>query len=325
MKEIAANIKNGQFHPAYLLYGPEVYLRAQMKEKLIQALVAPEETMNFTRFAGKETTEDSVIAQVETMPFFSDRRVILVEDSGFFKNKTEELAAYLESLPSYAVLIFSESEVDKRTKTFKAMQKHGHVVEFAMQNEETLTRWIVTRLKKEGKKITQKTLQHFLQMTGNEMSLIDNELEKLLAYCADREVITEQDVDAICSIQVTNRIFDMVRMVTEHRQKEALDCYYDLLVLKERPMRILYLIGRQYQQLLQISGLSQEGVPQSEIASLVGVPPFVVRKSLGLAGRYSAFALEQILTELTTWEEEVKTGRLDETLSVEMAIVKLSD
>ena len=324
MKEIAANIKNGQFHPVYLLYGPEVYLRTQMKEKLMQALVAPEDTMNVTRFAGKETTEGSVLAQAETMPFFADRRVILVEDSGFFKNKTEELADYLENLPPYLVLLFSESEVDKRTKTFKAVQKAGHVAEFAEQTEETLTRWILTRMKKEGKKITQKTMQQFLQRTGTDMSRIDNELEKLLSYCAKKEVITDQDVEAICSTQVTNQIFDMVRFVPEHRQKEALDRYYDLLALKERPMRILYLIGRQYQQLLQIGGLSREGISQNEIASVVGVPPFVVRKTLGLANRYGEIELQKILEELTKLEEDVKTGRLDETLSVELAIVKLS-
>ena len=324
MREIAANIKSGQFHKAYLLYGPEVYLRAQMKEKLVKALVAPDETINFTRFAGKETDEGSVLAQAETMPFFADRRVILVEDSGFFKNKTEDLADYLERIPPYLILIFSESEVDKRTKTFKAIQKAGHVVEFAEQNEETLTRWVLTRMKKEGKKITQADMQHFLQKTGSEMSRIDNELEKLLSYCAKKEVITRRDIDAVCSTQLSNQIFDMVRLVTEHRQKEALDHYYDLLALKEKPMRILYLIGRQYQQLLQIGGLSREGVPQSEIASTVGVPPFVVRKTLGLASRYDEAELQTILNELTSLEEDVKTGRLEETLSVELAIVKLS-
>ena len=324
MKEIAANIKSGQFHKAYLLYGPEVYLRKQLRDKLLHALVAPDEEMNFTQFRGKETEEGSVIAQAETMPFFADRRVILVEDSGFFKNKTEELAEYLEKIPPYAILIFSESEADKRTRTFKAMQKQGYIVECAEQREDTLIRWVLTRLKKENKKITQKTMQHFLHMTGSDMTRIDNELEKLLSYCADKDVITDEDIDAICSAQVTNQIFDMVRLVTEHRQKEALDLYYDLLALKEPAMRILYLIGRQYDQLLKISGLYREGLPQGEIAAMVGVPPFVVRKSMGLANRYSEEELEEILQELAQAEADVKTGRLEQDLSVELAIVKLS-
>ena len=106
MKEIRENIKNGSYHRVYLLYGPETYLRTQYCRMLVEALVPDGDEMNFTRFAEKDTEEAAVISQAETLPFFADRRVILVENSGFFKNKTEELAAYLEQLflhyePSY--------------------------------------------------------------------------------------------------------------------------------------------------------------------------------------------------------------------------------
>ena len=324
MKEIRKNIKENEFHRAYLLYGQEGWLRAQFCRDLVRALVPEGDEMNFTRFSGKDTEESDVIAQAETMPFFSDRRVILVEDSGFFKNKTEELADYLEKLPEYLVLIFTEEEVDKRTRTFKAMQKCGHITEFAQQKEDTLIRWILTRMKREGKKIRQEDMQHFLAAVGTDMANIDNELEKLLSYCADKEVITGADIDAVCAPQITNQIFDMVRAIADHRQKEALDMYYDLIALKEKPMRILYQISRQFQQLLQIGDLSREGFPQSEIAAKAGVPPFVVRRSMGLLRRYSEEDLWNILLFLTQSEEEVKTGRLDERLSVELAIVKLS-
>lgn len=324
MEEIRKNIKENTFHRAYLLYGPESWLRAQYRKNLIRALVPEGDEMNFTRFSGKDIAEADVIAQAETLPFFAERRVILVEDSGFFRNKTEELAGYLEKLPDYLVLIFSEEEADKRTRTFKMLQKYGHITEFAQQKEDTLIRWVLTRMKREGKKIRQADMQRFLAVAGNDMANIDNELEKLLSYCAGKDVITGADIDAICAPQISNQIFDMVRAVTEHRQKEALDLYYDLLALKEKPMRILFLIARQFQQLLQIGDLSSAGMPQSEIAAKAGVPAFVVRRSMGILRRYSKETLCEILRFLTQTEEEVKTGRLDETLSVELAIVRLS-
>ena len=324
MEEIRKNIKEGSFHRVYLLFGPEAWLRAQFRRNLVHALVPDGDEMNFTRFSGKDIPEGDVIAQAETMPFFADRRVILVEDSGFFKNKTEELPEYLAKLPEYLVLIFSEEEVDKRTKTFKMVQKYGHVTEFAQQKEDMLVRWVFSRMKREGKKIRSSDMQHFLAAAGSDMANIDNELEKLLCYCADREVITTADIDAVCAPQLTNQIFDMVRAVAEHRQKDALDLYYDLLALKEKPMRILYLISRQFQQLLQIGDMSRAGLPQSEIAAKAGVPPFVVRRSQGLLRRYSERSLRDILQSLTQAEEDVKTGRLDERLSVELAIVELS-
>lgn len=324
MEEIRKNIKEGSFHRVYLLFGPEAWLRAQFRRNLVHALVPDGDEMNFTRFSGKDIPEGDVIAQAETMPFFADRRVILVEDSGFFKNKTEELPEYLTKLPEYLVLIFSEEEVDKRTKTFKMVQKYGHVTEFAQQKEDMLVRWVFSRMKREGKKIRSSDMQHFLAAAGSDMANIDNELEKLLCYCADREVITTADIDAVCAPQLTNQIFDMVRAVAEHRKKDALDLYYDLLALKEKPMRILYLISRQFQQLLQIGDMSRAGLPQSEIAAKAGVPPFVVRRSQGLLRRYSERSLRDILQSLTQAEEDVKTGRLDERLSVELAIVELS-
>ncbi|MCR4752065.1 MAG: DNA polymerase III subunit delta [Eubacterium sp.] len=324
MDEIRKNIKEQQFHNVYLLYGPEAWLRARFLKDLIRALVPEGEEMNFTRFSGKDTEEDAIISQGETLPFFSERRVILVEDTGFFRNKAEALAAWLEKLPEYLVLIFSEEEADKRTRLFKLVQNKGHVAEFATQKEDALVRWIFARMKKEGKKITASDMQRFLAVTGTDMANIDNELEKLLSYCAEKEVITGRDIDAVCAPQISNQIFDMIRAVTEHRQKDALDLYYDLLALKEKPMRILYLIARQYNQLLQIEVMSREGMPQQEIASKAGVPPFVVRRSLGLLRQYSGVQLRGILEDLTRAEEEVKTGRLDERLSVELAIVRLS-
>ena len=324
MEEIRRNIKENTFHKAYLLYGPESWLRAQYRKNLIRALVPDGDEMNYTCFSGKDISESEVISQAETMPFFADRRVILVEDSGFFKNRTEGLAEYLEKLPDYLTLIFSEEEIDKRTRTFKMMQKHGHVTEFAQQKEDALIRWILTRMKREGKMIRSSDMQRFLAAAGTDMGNIDNELEKLLSYCADKQVITGADIDAVCSPQITNQIFDMVRAVAEHRQKDALDLYYDLLALKEKPMRILYLISRQFQQLMQISDLSRSGFPQTEIAAKAGVPPFVVKRSMGLLRRYSEDMLCSILQSLAQAEEDVKTGRLDETLSVEMAIVRLS-
>ena len=324
MKEIQNNIKSGQFHRVYLLYGPEVYLRSRYRQMLLEALVGQGDEINFTRFSEKEADSSAIIAQAETLPFFAPRRVILAEDSGLFKNKAEEMAAYLERLPEYLVLIFSEKDVDKRTRTFKAVQKYGHIAEFAEQSEETLTRWILTRMKKDGKKITPADMRHFLEASGTDMNNIENELNKLLAYCADREVITGADIDAVCTPQITNQIFDMVRAVTEKRQERALELYYDLLSLKEQPMRILYLITRQYNQLLQIGALSRESLPPAEIASRIGIPPFAVRKSMGLVRQYPEARLRQILEELASMEEEVKTGRLNDSLSVELAIVKLS-
>ena len=309
MKNIQEDIKSGNFKPAYLLYGAEAYLKQQYKHNLVKALNPDGDTMNFTRFEGKGIEIKELIDLCETMPFFADRRVILLEDTGFFKNKCDELADYMKELPEYLCLIFAESEVDKRSRMYKAVKSCGVIEEFARQDEKTLMRWAAGILGKAGRKITQRDMELLLTKTGTDMGNLRMELEKLISYTEGKDIVTAEDIEEICTTQTTNRIFDMVRAVTEKNQKRALDLYYDLLTLKEPPMRILFLLAKQYRQLLQAKQFAAAGLAQTEIASKLGVPAFVVRNISTCARAYTVSELEQAVADFVDAEEAVKTGR----------------
>ena len=260
----------------------------------------------------------------ETMPFFADRRVILVENSGFFKNKCDELADYMKEIPDYLCLVFVESEVDKRSRMYKAVKNIGRVTEFARQDEKTLMRWAAGLLGKEGKKITQRDMELLLTKTGTDMGNLRMELEKLITYTTGRDVVTARDIEEICTTQIQNKIFDMVSAVTGKNQKRALELYYDLLTLKEPPMKILTLLARQFRQLLLIKEFEEEGVAQPEMASRLGVHSFVVKKLAACARAYRISELKQAIADFVDADEAVKTGKLQDILSVELIIVKYS-
>ena len=324
MQTINEDIKNGTFRRVYLLYGDEDYLKLQYKNKLLRALVTEGDTMNFSRFEGKEAQVPALIDLAETMPFFAEHRVILVEDSGFFKNAAPQLAEYLPDMPETTCMIFIEIEVDKRSKTYKSLKDIGRMVEFKTPDEKMLTRWVLTVLQKNGKKLTQPTMQLFLEKAGNSMGNIDRELEKLICYVGDREIIQMDDVEEICTGQTENRIFDMIHMMAEKRQKEALELYYDLLALKEPPMRILFLLVRQFNILLQVKTMVAAGMEQNQIADRAGLRSFTIRRYRSEAGHFSVQKLKEALRDCARAEEDVKTGRLDDRLSVELILVKYS-
>ena len=291
MKMLAEDIKNGSFKSSYLLYGEEAYLRTQYKNRLKNALADPSDTMNFSRFEGKGINPAEIISLAETLPFFAERRLILIEDSGFFKNKCDELADYLPNMPDTTCLLFVETEVDKRNRLYKAVQKYGRVTEFQLQDERTLMKWILGTLKKENKKITESTLQLFLERTGSDMENIHMELEKLLSYTIGREVITSEDVEEICTMQTTGQIFEMIRAIAEKKQRLALDLYYDLLALKEPPMRILFLIARQFNQLLLVKSLTAKGMDRASVASKAQIAPFIAGRLMTQA---RSFTMQQL-------------------------------
>ncbi len=324
MKNIDEDIKRGQFAQVYLLYGEEAYLKKQYKDKLKHAMVPEGDTMNFSAFEGKSINPKEIIDLAETLPFFADRRVILIENSGFFKNACEELAEYLPQVAPATHFIFVEDEVDKRSKMYKAAKASGRIVEFLPQTEELLTRWILGRLKREGKNITGSVMQLFLTKTGTDMGNIDRELEKLLCYTLDRDVITAEDVEAVVTEQTTNKIFEMVNAVAEHNQRRALDLYYDLLTLKEPPMRIMFLISRQFQILFHIRDMAAKGLDQQTMAKKAGIPPFAVRKNVSQAKGFTMEQLKQALCDGAELEEAVKTGRMDDQMAVELFLMKYS-
>ena len=324
MRTIDEDIKNNSFQTSYLLYGGEDYLKKQYKDKLKRALAAAGDTMNAAAFQGKATNPKELIDLAETMPFFAEHRLIVVEDSGFFKGGAEELAEYMAQVPATTTFVFAESEVDKRSRMYKALKANGRIVEFAAQSQELLTRWLLGRLKREGKNITRAAMEEFFERVGTDMGALDREMEKLICYCLERDVIELSDVEAVCPQAVTNKVFDMVGAIIECRRRDALTLYYDLLALREPPMRILFLILRQYNILLQLKDLKRRGMKNSDMAKQAGIPVFAVGRSLSQASRLSAGSIKGILRYGVQMEEAVKTGQMNERIAVVLFFMEAS-
>lgn len=321
MKRIKNDIAEKKFARVYLLYGPESYLRLSYTNRLCEAIVPASDTMNRLVLCGDKIREGEVIDFAETVPFFADYRLVLIKDSPFFKGGAELLPEYMKSIPEQTVLVFSEREIDRRSKLYKAIQKAGYVSEFKELKESELMRWGGALLKKGGLKITADDMRYLLSRTGTDMNHIALEIDKLVHYCHGRDVAGRADIEAVTGTQVENHIFDMIEASTVGNQKKALDLYSDLLALKEPPMRILYLIGRQYNQLLMIKELLTEGNSPDLIAKKTGIHPFAAKKLAGIARKFSETALEQAVSTCTEMDEAVKTGQIGDRLSVELILL----
>lgn len=324
MQNMIQDIKSNSYRQIYLLYGEENYLKKVYKDKLKEAIVGKDDSMNYNYFEGKNISVKTVIDIAETLPFFAEHRLIILENSGFFKNANEDIAAYIKEVPETTILIFVEEEIDKRGKLYKYIKEHGYISEMGRQNTSKLVPWILKILKKENKKITENEMKLFLTKTGDDMENILRELEKLISYTYGREVITAQDIEQICSTQITGKIFDMITAVSEKNQRKALELYQDLLTLKEPPMRILFLISRQFNLMLQVKELQKAGCDTVSIAKQTGLQSFLVGKYAAQARKFSTEFLKQALTECVEFEEAIKTGKMEDQLSVELLILQYS-
>ena len=321
--QLKKQLKGGQLKNMVLLYGEERYLRMQYFNMVMKYFGADPNDMNTNCYEGKGAMLGQVIDQAETLPFFAEKRVLVFRDTGIFKSGGDMLAEYLENPCESAVFIFCESEVDERSKIFKVVQKNGTAAQIDYQSKEALLSVIGSFLKKEGKMISTSTAEKILEKIGTDMGMLRSELEKLVTYCIDKDVITSEDVDVICSENIEDRVFDMLDAIADKNAKKTMELYYDLLALKQPPIKLLSLMERQFNQLLQIRVLRDSGELKETIATKLGIRSFFIGKYLSQASRYTSEELKSILTRAVQTDEDIKTGHISDVLGVETLLISL--
>lgn len=323
---IEEDLKQGTVHNLYLLYGDEPYLKRVYKNKLLKKLVREGDTINFASYQGHDTPEEDVLELAGTLPFFADYRVILLNDTAFFKNKHQRFTEAIKNgLPEQTVLLFLENEADKRTAAFKAAKESSQccLIEMKMLSDRELASWIGARLNRAKKKMRRNAWEEFHTRTGKSMDMMDTEFEKLLSYVGDREEITVEDVDAICSGQAEARIFDMINGIASRDEKGVMRQYQAILESKqEDPLGILALISRQFRQLLVAKEMAAAHYNTDAIAKTSGIPPYYVNRDLRLSEKFATEDMKQLLSDAADLDRKSKTGRISSRLAVELLITK---
>jgi DNA polymerase-3 subunit delta len=320
MNSIIQQLKTGTLSQFHLIYGEESYMVRYYKNKIIQSMGLEKDEMNFSKFEDAEIDITSLLDAAQTLPFFAEQRLILVSDSGFFK-KANDLVDFMDDIPESTIVLFIEKAIDKRSRLYKYIAKNGLVTEVNHKSENELINWVAAYLKSAKKNISKATVVRILHRVGTSMELLSLELEKLISYTWDREIVEDSDVDIVCTGQIANKIFDMIDAVSVDNQRKALSLYHDLLALKEPPNRILYLFVRHVNQLIQVKEEGRQAI-ESDVARKIGVPPFAVRKLISQASRFSDKKLFEMLSKLIELEEAVKSGRMIDQLSVELFILE---
>ena len=147
MQQIKEHIKSHQFSRCYLLYGNEDYLKKLYKNLLKKAILADGNDMNYSYFEGHGISIPQLTLAAQTLPFFSDFRFILVENSGLFQSQNE-LSDQIKEFPATTILVFVEKEIDKRNRLYKAVSSIGTICEMNGMEEKNLKLWAASLLSK---------------------------------------------------------------------------------------------------------------------------------------------------------------------------------
>ena len=323
MEVINSHIASESFSKLYLLGGDEDYLVNQYADKLIGAIINEDDSLNMSVFKSDKTDPNEIISIASTMPFFSERRVIRIEDSGYFKKGNEDIENFLNDIPDYCVVVFIEKNIDKRGRLYKLADKIGTVALFDTPDTRTLFIWIKGLFKEAGVSIDESAIFHLVETVGINMNSLANETNKLISYALESGHVTNEDVNILCSDQVENKIFDMTEALSKGDKATTIKLYDDLLQLREPAMRILFLITRQFHLLAKAKFAINEGADVASTASSLKLAPFIVKKYMNICNEYDYSELLKCVALCQDADTSIKTGAARDTIAVELLILKL--
>ncbi len=333
--DIWKSLKKGDIHPVYCLYGKETYLLQETVQRIRQAVVDEEtKDFNLSVFDLEEEALDLAVEDAETFPFMGDKRLVVAKNPSFLtaekkKDKTEHnlgsLEDYIAQPAPYSVfvLLAPYEKLDERKKLTKLLKKHAHMVEAKELNGRETADFITGLAKSEGKLIEREAAEELVILCNASLSAIAQEVKKLSTYIGDRDSITLEDVKKLVARGLEQNIFELINKVVNRKRTEALQIFYDLLKQNEEPIKMMALIANQFRLLMQTKYFSQQGYGQKQIASNLKVHPFRVKLAIDQARLFSEEELKSIIEHLAVMDYEMKTGKKDKQLLLEMFLLKL--
>jgi DNA polymerase-3 subunit delta len=312
----------------YLIVGEDEWQKTKLLNQLKTKWLDPSaELMNYTLLEDKETTFENIEKFGETMPFFAEKKLLVLKDSGLFKpgrkEESEKLYPWLKTLPDYLVVLFLEQEVDKRSKLYKLVQTTYEVVVADYPGDAAAGAIIEAESARYGITFSKSLLKYFIDHMAKNIGSMLIELDKLANYLGSGEV-TQAAIDLVCSFSLEERVFEMIKALVKKDTTAALKIYYQLLERKESPIGMLVLLGRQYRLMLQAKYMMKKTADQKLLAGTLGVPPFVAKELMVQSGAFTFKQLEGILADCLATDQAIKTGQMTPEYGVEWLILHCS-
>lgn len=315
--DLINQIKNSP-QPVYLVQSEQLYLIERIR-KAFKELIAPEEqAMNYASYDMDEVDLETALADAANIPFFGERRVVILEKPLFLTGETKKqcanhnldaLMAYLEHPEPNTILVFLApyEKLDKRKKVVKMLTKLATIFDFGKISEREIQTFITTDVKEHGFNIEGRALDTLVQRTNADLTIIMQELSKLYLYCYQEKIINQKAVEELVTKSLTENVFDLVTAVLARQTSNALALYHELRANGEEPLKMNALLIGQFRLLLQVKGLMNKVRNEKELATQLKVHPYRVKLANQASKRFSLQDLSQAYLGLFDLEKQLKS------------------
>ncbi len=279
----------------------------------------------------EETSLAEILEDANTFPMWSDYKLIVMSNANFlnskginseFENDYEDLENYLKHKNNFSVLVFVTEDIDNRKKLVKSIRKNSTEFDLDKVDNSKIEQVIMSKLSKGNKVISNELAKEICHKLNYDLALIYNETDKLLLVTND--TITKKDVDSLITKTLEDNIFELTNAIVDKNAAKGYEVYKDLVQLKEDPVKLVAVVASQIRLLIQVKGYSEERFSSKEIASKLRIHPYRCDLAFKSAKRFKMNELENLLSKLATTDYEIKSGKLDKNIGLELFILSIN-
>ncbi len=330
VEKIIADWKKGSFKPVYWLEGEEEYFidkAVEFAERYI--LSESEASFNLTIFYGKDANWPDVINACRRYPMFAERQVVLLKEAQQMR-EVEKLESYMENPLHSTVLVvaYKEKKLDARKKFAKLIKEKGVLLTTKKMYDNLLPEWTKELLQAKGLTITQKGLALLIDHIGNDLTRIDNEVDKVLVNLGKRTSITEDDIENFIGVSKDFNVFELQSaLAAKDLARSIRIIQYFEANPKAAPIQlVLPSLYSFFSKVFMIFGAGTSD--EKTIATNIGVNPYFMKEYLLAARMYTYPAVEKALLLLHHYNLKAvgvgDTGTEDASLLKEMVVKIMS-
>ena len=303
----------------YLLLGDDEERKSRGVEKLRAGRAVD-------AYDASEISPETLVSACNTFSLFGEGPFVVLKDLDAWNAAQKAVIVdYLKDPSPGSDLLLLGKRLGARERLLTAVKNSGEVHTFDQPTGKALVRWLVGHAKRLDLDLPEDVAEGLANRCSDDKTRLLQETEKLALYVGD-DTATHEDVAALCPPDVQSNIFAFVDSLAAGERDRALALLEDLIGTGEPPLRLTFMIRRQFQLIARARALIERGIPRKEIASRLKVPPFVARKLEEQGGQLDEENLERALALVQDLESGLKGGSyLSDELQVEITVLGLSE
>lgn len=308
----------------YLIYGSNYGLIKKEVDKICTGYT------DVVRYDLNEVNVSLALDEASCISLFGENKIIIGENANFLSNlksyvehDINYLLKYISFPNELSTVIFTivTDKLDERKKVVKELRKNAKVIYKESINEKDLSSFVVNEFKNNGLKIDRITANYFISYVGNNVDIILSEIEKMKLYEPENNTVRENDINLISSKALKDNVFELVDAIMKKQYKKIYECYKDLMIINEEPIKIISLLATQFSFLYQVKLLNKNGKDAKLIAEYLGVHPYRVK--LALETDFMIYEIEEYLKKLHNLDFSIKKGESDKYIGLEKFLLEV--